>query len=240
MRNVVRSREIGTATIDCRRFPLKLIETFDTQVVANPEIRKSHVHRQQAFLDFSSRPTEGGDIDGVDRIDPPLDKRTLTPAHHLATQARIQEHIPQLEVSVDEGVEDLSSGELGVVVEAIVAERLPAGIAVDDITPGAVAIFQLEVIPVFTAGKQADILVAQFKVMHTLENLREGIALVEVQVSVVINAVIGNGHATAVKTADQRRIPVFCTPGDTHRYLRIEVPFDFAEVEIHGLGATPG
>ncbi|MCY1400485.1 hypothetical protein D3C76_323220 [compost metagenome] len=79
---------------------------------------------------------------------------------------------------VDERVEEHRPGRLG--------RALAAGVV--DVVEQTVFVFELEVVPVLAAHKGAAVAVFQLQVMHALEDLREGLTLLEVQAVVVDGA----------------------------------------------------
>jgi hypothetical protein len=60
------------------------------------------------FLDLGARPTQSGDIGGVDHIDPVADKRALPPTDHLLAHPRGARRLAvDGIVVIDERIEDL-------------------------------------------------------------------------------------------------------------------------------------
>ncbi|MCY1381024.1 hypothetical protein D9M69_688930 [compost metagenome] len=78
-------------------------------------------------------------------------------------------------VVVDEGVEQLGAGRFGALLAT----------AVVDVLERTALVFQLEVVPVLATNEHAGVAVLQLQVMDALENLREGLTLLEVQATVV-------------------------------------------------------
>ncbi|MCY1434747.1 hypothetical protein D9M71_508160 [compost metagenome] len=109
---------------------------------------------------------------------------------------------------IDEGIEELGTGRLGQVVAA----------AVVDVVEQAVFVLQLEVVPVLAADEHTTVAVLQLQVMHTLEDLRESFALLEVQAVVVSRA--GRGFAPLAKNigaGNEVRVRAAHCPAGTYR-----------------------
>ncbi|MCY1436154.1 hypothetical protein D9M71_522700 [compost metagenome] len=126
---------------------------------------------------------------------------------------------------VDEGVEQLRAGGLGAFLAA----------AVVDVLEQAALVLQLEVVPVLAAQEHAGVLVFQFEVVDALEDLREGLALLEVQVAIVGGL---RQPSAAVVDADQIAVGIGCRPAGTDGKAGVELPFDFTDVEGGGLAVT--
>lgn len=171
----VRLGEEGTAVVDDGLVPLDLVERLGREVVGQALRDVEHVDRDQAFLDLGTRAAEGGHVDRVDRVDAPADEGTLTPAHHLLTEAHRAWLIADRVVVVDERVEQLRAGRLGAF--------LATGIA--DVLELAALVLQFEVVPVLATHEHAGVAVLELQVMDALEYLREGFAFLEVQVAIV-------------------------------------------------------
>ncbi|MCY1528947.1 hypothetical protein D9M68_640700 [compost metagenome] len=125
-------------------------------------------------------------------------------------------------VVVDEGVEDLRTGGLGAFL----------AVAVADLLEQAVLVLQLEVVPVLATDEDAGIAVLEFEVMDALEDLREGLALLEVQSAIVAGR--GEGFA-AVGGADQLGVGIADRPTGADRQGRVELAFDLPDIEGDGL-----
>jgi len=105
-------------------------------------------------------------------------------------------------------------------------------VAVADVLEKTTLILQLEVIPILAANEGTAIAITKLEIVHTLENLGEGLALLEVQTTIVA----GLGKAgTAVVDADQIPVPVRHGPAGTDGHRRVELPFDLADIEAHGV-----
>ncbi|MCY1244489.1 hypothetical protein D9M72_575640 [compost metagenome] len=102
-------------------------------------------------------------------------------------------------------------------------------------------VLQLEVVPVLAAHEGAAVAVFQLQVMDALEDLREGLALLEVEAAVVDR---GGGRlatfAQHVVRRDERRIGAAHRPAGAHRERGIETSLEFADAEIDGLGRRAG
>ncbi|MNQ95424.1 hypothetical protein D3C85_1109810 [compost metagenome] len=75
-------------------------------------------------------------------------------------------------------------------VEEHRARRLRRTLAtvVVDVVERTALVHQLEVVPVFAAHESAAIAVLQLQVVHALEDLREGFALLEIQPIIVVGS----------------------------------------------------
>ncbi|MCY1531730.1 hypothetical protein D9M68_669660 [compost metagenome] len=107
-------------------------------------------------------------------------------------------------------------------------------------------VLQLEVVPVLAAHEHATVAVFQLQVMDTLEDLREGLALLEVDPAVVGGTrgrlALAVRRATddavaerRVEVADEIRIRRAQRPAGAHGQRRIELPFDLPDVEVDGM-----
>ncbi|MNE38280.1 hypothetical protein D3C76_1186040 [compost metagenome] len=96
---------------------------------------------------------------------------------------------------VEEGVEKLGAGGL----------RRAVAAAVVDVVEVAVLVLQFEVVPVLAAHEGAAVAVLQLKVMHALEDLREGLAFLEI-LPVVVR---GTGSRLTAQAADVGRVDEF-------------------------------
>ncbi|MCY1283343.1 hypothetical protein D9M70_322200 [compost metagenome] len=96
-------------------------------------------------------------------------------------------------------------------------------------------VLQLEVVPVLAADEHTAIAVLQFEVMQALEDLREGLALLEIQTTVIAG---GARRRTALAHGVVRRnvirIGTAHGPAGPHRERRIELAFDLADIEFDG------
>ncbi|MCY1428315.1 hypothetical protein D9M71_441950 [compost metagenome] len=128
---------------------------------------------------------------------------------------------------IDEGIEELGAGRLGQVLTT----------AVVDVVEQAVFVFQFEVIPILAAHEDSAVTVLQFKVMHAFEDLREGFALLEVLPVVICRA---GGRFTAktkgVGGVDELGVRPAYGPTGADGKGRIELTFDFADLEVDGMG----
>ncbi|MCY1422460.1 hypothetical protein D9M71_381380 [compost metagenome] len=167
--------EEGAAVVDDGLLPLQLVEGLGGEVLGQALGQVEHVHRDQAFLHLGTRAAQGSDVDRVDHVDAVLDEGTLAPAHHLLAEAHVAGQFAEVVVVIDEGVEELCTGGLGQVFAA----------AVVDVVEQTVLVLQLEVVPVLAADEGTAFAVLQLQVMQALEDLREGLALLEVQATVV-------------------------------------------------------
>ncbi|MCY1347383.1 hypothetical protein D9M69_334900 [compost metagenome] len=126
---------------------------------------------------------------------------------------------------VDEGVEEHRPRGL----------RCTLATAVVDVVEQPMLVFQFKVVPVLAAHKHAGIAVPQFEVMQALEDLREGLALLEIQTTVIAG---GARRRTALAHGVVRRnvirIGTAHGPAGPHRERRIELAFDLADIEFDG------
>ncbi|MCY1413386.1 hypothetical protein D9M71_288160 [compost metagenome] len=217
----VRLGEEGAAVVDHRLVPLQLVEGLGGQAVGEVLRQVEHVHRHQRFLQLGARAAQGGNVDRVDRADAVLDEGALAPVHHLLAKAHGAGLIGDAVVVIDEGVEQLRAGGLGAFLAAIVV----------DVLEQAVLVLQLEVVPVLAAQEDPGVLVFQFEVMHTLEDLREGLALLEVQVAVVGGL---RQAAAAVVDPDEVLVRALGRPTGADGQRRVERTLDFPNVEADG------
>src|SRR5690606_3304707 len=134
-----------------------------------------HIDRNQTLLDFCSRTAERSSIERVDRVDRVTNKCTFTPAHHLTADPHRTRQITQRVIVVKESIENLRTGGLRGFLAVVIA----------DVLEQAAFVLQLEVIPILTANKGTAVAVTQLKIMHTLEDLGEGFAFLEVQAAIV-------------------------------------------------------
>ncbi|MNV48027.1 hypothetical protein D3C71_1399140 [compost metagenome] len=104
-----------------------------------------------------------------------------------------------------------------------------------DVVERTALVHQLEVVPVFAAHESAAIAVLQLQVVHALEDLREGFALLEIQAVVVIGSRrrIASG-ALRVEVGNEVRVGAANGPAGADRQCGIETAFDFADAEILG------
>ncbi|MNL08108.1 hypothetical protein D3C87_1288140 [compost metagenome] len=167
--------EERAAVVDHRFFPLQLIKRFGGDVVGQALGHVEQVDRDQAFLHFRARTAQGCDVDRVDAVDRVADERTLAPAHHLLAKPHVANLIADGVVVVDEAVEEHRPGGL--------RRAITSGVI--DIVERPALVHQFEVVPILAAHEGAAVAVFQFQVMHTLEDLREGFTLLEVQAIVV-------------------------------------------------------
>src|SRR5690606_28446654 len=93
-------------------------------------------------------------------------------------------------------------------------------------------VLQFEVVPVLATNKGAAIAIAQLKVMHALENLGEGLSLLEVQPTIIAGLGIAGA---AVRVADQIHITISHGPAGTNRHGRVELPLKLPDIEIDGI-----
>ncbi|MNE29397.1 hypothetical protein D3C80_1228760 [compost metagenome] len=127
---------------------------------------------------------------------------------------------------VDEGIEELGAGGLGQVVAA----------AVVDVVEQPVLVLQLEVVPVLAAHEDAAVAVFQLQVVHALEDLREGLALLEVLPVVVGGAGGGlTAQPQGVGGVDELRVRSAHRPTGADGDGGVERAFDLAQLEADGL-----
>src|SRR5690606_13468457 len=105
----VNTREEGAAVIQYGAVPLELIESLHTQVFTQSLGEVQHLHRQQSFLQLSAWTTQSCYVQGVDGVDPVLDKNALTPADHLATQPDVTGVITYGIVVIDKSIKELNT-----------------------------------------------------------------------------------------------------------------------------------
>jgi len=101
-------------------------------------------------------------------------------------------------------------------------------VVVADVLELTALVLEFKVVPVLAAHKHAGVAVLQFQVMNTLEDLRERLAALEVQVTVIGS--LGQALA-AIVGADQITIGLGRRPARTHRKRGVKAPFDFTDVE---------
>ena len=194
----------GAAVVENGLVPLQLVEAFDRKFVGQALRTEQHVHRNQAFLDLGTGTAECRDVDRVDAVDRVADEGTFTPAHHLLAGPHGAGQIGDGVVVIDEGIEDLRAGRLGAFLAAAVA----------DLFELAVFVLEFEVVPVFAPHEHAGIAVLQFEVVDTLEDFREGFALLEIQPPVITG---GRLSAAAIDRADQRTVGIAQAPACADR-----------------------
>ncbi|MNG01115.1 hypothetical protein D3C84_840800 [compost metagenome] len=195
-----------------------MIEAFDGQLVRQALGGKQHVDRNQPFLDLGTRSAERGNVDRVDAVDRVTDEGTFAPAHDLFTGTNGPWQVGDGIVVIDEGVEDLRTGRLGTLFAIVIADRLERPVFV----------LELEVVPVLAADEHAGIAVLQFKVVNALEDLREGLALLEILPPVITGRRL---PATAIDRAHQGIVCIAHAPTRADRQRRVERAFDFPDVE---------
>src|SRR5690606_20481047 len=118
--------------------------------------------------------------------------------------------------------EDLGTGGFCRLLAALVA----------DVLEQTALVLQFEVVPVLATNKGAAIAIAQLKVMHTLENLGEGLSLLEVQPTIIAGLGIAS---TTVSFTDQVHITTSHGPAGTNRHGRVELPLKLPDIEIDGI-----
>ncbi|MNO45093.1 hypothetical protein D3C76_353500 [compost metagenome] len=218
--------EEGAAVVDDGLLPLQLVEGFGGEVLGKALGEIEHVDRDQALLDLGTRATYRSHVDRVDHVDAVLDEGALAPAHYLLAEARVARQVAEVVVVVDEGIEEFGAGRLGQVFAATVV----------DVVEQTVLVLQLEVVPVLATDERTAIAVLQFEVVQALEDLREGLALLEVQ------AVVVDGTARGLATLAHRVVrrnecwigSAYC-PAGAQRQRRIEPAFDLPDIEINGM-----
>ncbi|MNZ36675.1 hypothetical protein D3C78_541040 [compost metagenome] len=218
------SAEECAAVVDDGLLPLQLVEGLRRDVLAQPLGDIEHVYRDQAFLHLGARTAQGGDVDRVDHVDAVLDEGAFAPAHYLLAEARITGPLAQVVVVVDERIEEFGAGGLGQVFAT----------AVVDIVEQSVLVLQFEVIPVLAAHKDAAVTVLQLQVMQALEDLREGLALLEVQAAIVHGRGARTALAHGVVRRNVIRVSTARCPTGANRQRRIELAFDFTNIEVNG------
>ncbi len=106
-------------------------------------------------------------------------------------------------------------------------------VAVADVLEKTTLILQLEVIPILAANEGTAIAITKLEIVHTLENLGEGLALLEVQTTIVA----GLGKAgTAVVGPHQIHVRVIHGPVRPDGQSRIQLPLHFPDIEGNGIG----
>ncbi|MNY22848.1 hypothetical protein D3C86_1564880 [compost metagenome] len=128
-----------------------------------------------------------------------------------------------LVVVVNEGVEDFRTRGLGRFLAAVVI----------DVLEGAMFVLELEVVPVLATDEHAGVAVLQLQVVDALEDLREGLALLEVQVAVVRGL---RQPVAAVVATDEVPVGIAHRPAGANRKRGIELPFDFPHIETDCVG----
>ncbi|MNP18535.1 hypothetical protein D3C76_1110210 [compost metagenome] len=103
---------------------------------------------------------------------------------------------------------------------------------VADVLEQPVLVLQLEVVPVLAAHEYAAVPVLQFELVQALEDLREGLALLEVLAAIVGTA--GEALAAIVFT-DQLGVGVTQGPAGANAEGTVELAFDLAGAEGHAV-----
>src|SRR5690606_22956396 len=169
-----------------------------------------------------ARTAESSSIEGVDGVDRVTDKGAFAPTHNLATDPYSARQITYVVVVVKEGIENLRAGGLCSFF----------AVAVTDVFVQTAFVLQLEIVPVFTANEGTTVAVAQFEVMHPFEDLGEGLALLEVQTTIVPG--LSEARAT-VGSSHQIHIRAIHGPTGPDRHGRVELTFYFPDVETDGI-----
>src|SRR5690606_11612035 len=187
-----------------------------------------HVDRNQTFLDLGARTTERSSIHRVDAVDAVADEGALTPAHYLATEADAARQIAQAVVVIDEGIEDLGAGSL----------RSFLAVGVADVLVQSGLVLQLEVVPVLAANEGTKIAVFQFEVVGTLEDLREGLATLEIQTVVVTGLGVAGARlvANGIGATNQLVVRLGGGPAGADGHGGVQLTFDLADIEIDCVG----
>src|SRR5690606_36220717 len=133
------------------------------------------------------------------------DESALAPAHDLAADPDGTRQLAEVIIVIEECVEIFGAGRLCSLL----------AVAVADVLEQAALVFEFEVIPVLAAAEGAAAAVAQFQIMHALEDLREGLTLLEVQPTVITRLRI---TGPTVVYANQIHIPIFHGPTGTDRH----------------------
>ncbi|MNQ87036.1 hypothetical protein D3C85_1022460 [compost metagenome] len=200
--------EEGAAIVNDRAFPFQLIEGFRTEILGDVLRHVEHVDRNQTFLDLGTGTTQCGHIDRVDRVDAVTDEGALAPAHHLLAQAHVARQLADVVAVIDKGIEEFGTRSLGHVIATTVV----------DVIKRPVFVLQFKVVPVLATNEDAAVAILQFQVMDTLEDLREGFALLEVQAIVVRQPGRRIAARTLrVKRGNEIRIPPAQRPTGAHR-----------------------
>ncbi|MCY1523343.1 hypothetical protein D9M68_582380 [compost metagenome] len=154
-------REEGAATRQHRLAPLQLVEGFQGQVVGDAEVRIEHVGRQEGLLELGAGAHQGGDVEGVDLVDPALEEQALAPVDHLPAAAQVQRALAQGEVAIDVGVQQGDALELGQFVEVAVVQLALVPVAVGGVTVVDFLVLQGVVVPGLAAQEGAVVPVTQ-------------------------------------------------------------------------------
>src|SRR5690606_15556723 len=147
------------------------------------------------------------------------DEGALAPAHHLLADTHGTRQIADGVVVVDESIEDFRPGGLGALLAVVIV----------DVLEQSVLVLEFEVVPVLATHEHTGIAIAQLKVVDALEDLREGLALLEVQPAVVTGLRLA---LAAVVGADQVTIRAAHRPAGTDRQRAVELPLDLTDIEI--------
>ncbi|MNC17720.1 hypothetical protein D3C75_656090 [compost metagenome] len=97
-----------------------------------------------------------------------------------------------------------------------------------DVLEGAAFILEFKVVPVLATHKRTGVAVLQFEVVNTLEDLREGFTLLEIQSPVVTGRRLAGA---AVDDAHQGFIRITHAPARADRQRGVERPLDLPDVE---------
>src|SRR5690554_5868488 len=213
--------EEGATVVRHGAMPLELVKGFHGQVFGQALGQVKHLDRQQTFLQLGARPAERGGVDRVDGVDAVLDEDTLTPADYLTTQTDVTGILADEIVVIDESVQQLNTGAL--------LQRVTARVA--DVIEALAAVLGLEVVPVVATDERAGVTVAHFQIVGTLEDLGEHIAFLVVQTSVVRST--RGGFTAHVAMPVQPLVPPRGGHARTDRQLRVQLRFDFPDIEVN-------
>ena len=120
---VLGDRPVGAAGVDRGVVPFELVEELH-RAEAEAPVRIGHRDRQQHFLELGARPPRGRHVDRVDLVDA-LDEDALAPVDDLPAEPQLQIRFADAEAAVEIGIEQHRVREPLLLLEAVVAQRLP-------------------------------------------------------------------------------------------------------------------
>ncbi|MNF74949.1 hypothetical protein D3C84_569970 [compost metagenome] len=225
--------------------PVVLVEAFQVQRVADAEAEGEHLHRQLTFLELDTRLVEGRDIQRVDHVDAVLDQQRLAPGQHLLAELHRERPLGHLEVLPEVGVEYFEALELRQVrpagiIEAVLREGPALGRRAG-IVEARVAVRIGIVVPVLEAHEGALAVTVEAEVGDALGDLRNGVALLEVEAVVIGADAHAVGHHAlrhrSVGAGHQVQVGVFQGPAGTEGQsgLGAQAPV-FVDLDAGGLG----
>src|SRR5262249_50332666 len=132
---------------------------------------------------------------------------TVAPVELLPAQLPFERHTADAVLCVDVEVVERRATELGALLRAGVAQRRIGPVAVGDVAPGNVTLLERIVVPGLCAEPRAVVVLRVFDPEVAVDDLRDRVALVEVEVPVVLVAA-GGGRERGAAHADLRAVDV--------------------------------